>query len=241
MAAQKHAALSVHSSPSSEDTHSYRNTPGTTLTEFSPDDTRGDLRINSVDGLKVPNPPTFTLRTARTDSGTDALTATSNSDVQDPFTGDTVPFPSAGGTGPKLSPVAPAFMPLNPSWKSTTSRVGGKEASNSSKLQVVPSNTGISYLSATSVPDVDDVPSHLISIQDPLSVVSAAPLSPIGPPCLIHDNLAKERVETDNTLFSTTRTSTRYLRISSIPKTTTVDDLNIAFNVCTEPSHVVND
>ena len=222
--------FSVHSSPSSQDNYSNDDTPGTKLTDFSPECSRDDKTTIVSAAGEVVHPPSFTLpdiATADSPKGQQGIPLTSG--VHDPFTVGPRPLKGQGShVSARLSPTAATFMPL----RATPARFR-KGSLSSIWLQPTSPSTAVSYLNATSVPDIDIDKPRLNPIQALHTTNTSSVLSPIGSPG--HINAPGSASGGDCLLtgmeFSNAGSTTRYLKISQVMKTATIEELNIAFNV----------
>ena len=230
-------STSTHSSPSSRGSYSNDNTPGTKLTDLSPRGSHSDEKAVTDTAGRVSHPPSFALQGTVTTIGSDVQRSiVSVSNVYDPFAIDTEPSKvDDNHVGVRLSPTAATFMPLRP----TAARFSGGSLA-SLWLQPMPSNTAVGYLSATSVPDVDAEQSRSDLSQNSVSTDFRQVLSPIGPPHHFgspEGGICEVSSPTEAG-FSTTGPTTRYLKISQVLKTATIEELNIAFNVCFPNYHI---
>ena len=232
---------SATSSPSSTDVESHHGTPGTKLTDFSPEDYRGEPKPLTANSITVNLPPTFALRGVPVKLSPNGEARVATLAVQDPFTStpilSAVPDPS-GVAAPKLSPTAATFMPLQPNPAlSTVNRP------HVSSFAVFDSNSpgqhsGVAYLNATSIPD--PTPSHRMASQNLISCQSAVVLPPIGPPTpSITANSSLSGEYAPQASYFATAGGSRYFKISHVPTQTSAHQLNAIFSVSLPPLSTV--
>ena len=231
---------STTSSPSSADVESHHGTPGTKLTDFSPEDFRGEPKTLAANNIQVNLPPTFALQGVPVKLSPNGKAHVATLAVQDPFTSIpipcTVPDPSSVGAA-KLSPTAATFMPLRP--HPTLSIANRPQVSS---FGVLDSNStgqhsGVAYLNATSIPD--PTPPNRMASQNLISCQSAVVLPPIGPPTpSIVANSLSGQCGPQVSYFAATGGS-RYFKISHVPTQTSPHQLNAIFSVSLPPLNTV--
>ena len=228
-------------SPSSGGAESQHCTPGTKLTDFSPEDFRGQSKMGYNGNSKTNHPPAFTLQGVplKFSLHTTAPNLTSIG-PQDPFTvtSSTLQVNGNATSGIKLSPTATAFKPsqsgfhLAATLRSVPSPSGvlfPSSGNHQKTPQDAHSALGVSYLNATSVPDLDL--SYPKLTQNMLSVADGLHQSPIGPPTSSNCTILPTSATSSPTNSVSRRTnSSRYLRIR-VPTDTTQDLLNAIFIV----------
>ena len=232
---------SATSSPSSADVESHHGTPGTKLTDFSPEDFRGEPKTLTANSIQVNLPPTFALQGVPIKLSPNGKARVATLAVQDPFT--SIPIPSTAPdpssvAAPKLSPTAATFMPLQPN---PTLSVANRPQVSS--FGVFDSNfagqhSGVAYLNATSIPD--PTPSNRTASQNLISCQSAVILPPIGPPppgIAANPSLSGE-CGPQGSYFATADGS-RYFKISHVPTQTSPHQLNAIFSVSFPPLSTV--
>ncbi|MCJ1396505.1 hypothetical protein MMC18_009396 [Xylographa bjoerkii] len=226
-------------SPSSGGAESHHCTPGTKLTEFSPEEFRGEPTTGYNGNTKCNHPPAFALQgvSLKFSPHNKALNFTPLG-TQDPFTvtSSALKVNANATTGVKLSPIAAAFKPSQSGFHlATTFRSEPipdgvslpRSGHHQKALQDLRNSSGVSYLNATSVPDLG--PSHLKLTQNILSVPGCASLSPIGPPTGSDRTILSTSVTSSPVGLIPGRTnSSRYLKIR-VPTDTTQDTLNAIF------------
>lgn len=225
------------SSPSSGGVDSHRGTPGTKVTEFSPEDVRSEPKADGKGIGKAKFPPTFSLQGVPVKTSPNGKVATIRSLANhDPFTTGSSVLTVNGNpsAGIKLSPTAAAFKPL----QSTTQLAvinathPGFPDSNSLGVPSVGQQTRgtstVSYLNATSVPDL--YPHRKIT--ENLSYISAGPAQPpIAPPAHSHSSGTLNGGVSSQALPSADISSSRYLKVSNVAKVTSQKNLCEIFSV----------
>ncbi|MCJ1294659.1 hypothetical protein MMC34_006217 [Xylographa carneopallida] len=179
-------------SPSSGGAESHHGTPGTKLTDFSPEDFRGQSRMVYNGNSKTNHPPAFTLQGVPLKFSPHSKAPNlSPMGTQDPFTVTSSTLQAIGNTvsGIKLSPTAVAFKPTQSGLYSAGTLRSEPFPNSGLPLSFgqqpkIPQDThnalGVSYLNATSVPDLDL--SNLKLTQNISSIAGGVSQSPIGPP-----------------------------------------------------------
>ena len=226
---------------SSGDAESHHGTPGTKLTDFSPEDFRGDSKIVSNDKTKPNHPPAFTLQGVPLKFSPDGKSPNlTSSGAQDPFTATTNTRKAGGNAaaGIKLSPTAASFKPAQSGFSLAATlksepiqgRIPLSSVGKHQKASQVACNVlGVSYLNATSVPDLG--PSHLKLTQNILSIPGGASQAPIGPPVTGNlTTLSTSATSSPTDPISECSSSSRYLKIR-VSRDTTQDLLNAIFIV----------
>jgi hypothetical protein len=223
------------SSPSSGGVESNHGTPGTKVTEFSPEETRCEPKIDHKSSIKINNPPAFTLQSISAQVGTTSKGSAMG--IQDPFTTSSngLSVNASVNSGPKLSPTAATFKPgslpvkltvVNPTKPKLTNL--NSVAGPSTPQQAAPPSS-VSYLNATSVPDA--VSMHCKPAVH-VCVTGSTLQAPIGPPNITNATIMQPTNEPSFPQFlSATIGSSRYLKIGQVPKTTTHKELNSFFTV----------
>ena len=228
-------------SPSSGGAESHHGTPGTKLTDFSPEDFRGQSRMVYNGNSKTNHPPAFTLQGVPLKFSPHSKAPNlSPMGTQDPFTVTSSTLQAIGNTvsGIKLSPTAVAFKPTQSGLYSAGTLRSEPFPNSGLPLSFgqqpkIPQDThnalGVSYLNATSVPDLDL--SNLKLTQNISSIAGGVSQSPIGPPasgnCMI---LSTSATSLPIDSVSSCINTSRYLRIR-VPTNTTQDVLNSVFIV----------
>ena len=221
------------SSPSTGDVESLSGTPDTKLTTFSPEDVRGGSKVMANSGIKVNLPPAFALQGVPSRTCLNGRVFKATIMAPDPFTStsNVAPFNRMANDGLKLSPTAVSFTPLSAA--SHYSSIDGfnpsRQANSGSGL--INTTSSVGYLTATSVPDTSPTNSKL---KKNLLSVSAEPLiSPIGqrtPSLPISPTTSEDSIKSGN--FWDLGEGSRYLMISQVSSTTSPNELNDFFNVC---------
>ena len=215
------------SSPSSGGVDSHHGTPGTKLTEFSPEECHSEQKSgNSGDG-KISLPPAFSIQGVPFKISPE-VAEVSAFGIQDPFTTSSSVriMNHVTSAGIKLSPTAADFTPLQ----------SGRVFSISGVKKAAICST-VSYLNATSVPDCET--SHLKLTQNILSVPGSAALTqlPIGQWSSSHPAVTCSSTEsTPSETTSAVLHSTRYLKISQVLRITAPKQLNAIFMVGPSPA-----
>ncbi|MCJ1404459.1 hypothetical protein MMC11_007684 [Xylographa trunciseda] len=226
-------------SPSSGGAESYRCTPGTKLTDFSPEDFRGESKASYNDNVNTDHPPAFTLQGVPLKYSPHGkapnLTLLG---TQDPFTvtPSTLKVHGNAAAGAKLSPTAAAFKPSQSGFNAAATHRSKPISGHVSLVhsgqhwKALPdacNTSGVSYLNATSVPDIG--PSHPKLTQNILSVPGGASQLPIGPPASNNSKILSTSATYSPTDLVLGRTNgSRYLKIH-VPTDTTQDTLNAIF------------
>ena len=210
---------------SSEGVFSDHGTPATKLTAFSPEDARDEPKVMANSGIKIHQPPTFTLQGVPIKGSPHGKAARStNLEAHDPFTTTPSAVTIHGSTlaAPRLSPVATSFTPSAGALNKLPSNSSQPSATRTQRRPMGVDT--VSYLTATSVPDT--VWNSTIT-RNHLSVVSDTLLSPIGPravPASTGPALTEDA-------FNPMSDCSRYLMISQVSKTTNPQELNEIFTV----------
>ncbi|MCJ1287610.1 hypothetical protein MMC26_006962, partial [Xylographa opegraphella] len=233
-------------SPSSGGAESNHCTPGTKLTDFSPEDFRGQSKLSYNGNPKTNHPPAFALQGVPLKFSPHSKAPNLNSmGTQDPFTvtSKTLHVNDNTASGIKLSPTAAAFKPSQTEFHlaavlRSEPIPGGVLLPSSGQYLKAPQDArnglGVSYLNATSVPDIDLSQPKLT--QNILSVAGGVSQSPIGPPASSNCT-----IPSTFTISSPTDTvprhtnSSRYLKIR-VPTDTTQDMLNAIFINLSSPT-----
>ena len=147
-----------HCSPSSGGNASNHGTPGTKMTDFSPEDVRSESKSTTNDGTNANQPPPFALQVKSADE-VDEFSLTG--ETQDPFIGNThgLGF-KAEPSVQKLSPTAPTFKPLH---SQGTNDVSSSKGMAPWTQAFHTANIGSGYL--------PDVSSHMRVIKKPWSPI----------------------------------------------------------------------
>ena len=235
MSNQHSATLSASSSPSSVDIESHHGTPGTKLTEFSPEDCRAEPKSVTAGGMKVNLPPTFALQGVPMKLSPNGKARSAIQGAQDPFTSNTsnVGMADPGAvTGPKLSPTAATFTPLQPTSELTIVNGSQVSAFGPPTSNAASQHLGVAYLNATSVPD--SAPLHRKPPQNLLSYPGGVILPPIGPPA--PGTLSSPSSNADGSSAGPCLVGidcSRYFKISQVSTQTSPQQLNGIFGVST--------
>ncbi|MCJ1435175.1 hypothetical protein MMC27_004546 [Xylographa pallens] len=233
-------------SPSSGGAESYRCTPGTKLTDYSPEDFRGQSKMGYHGNSITNHPPAFTLHGVplKFSPHSKAPNLTSMG-TQDPFTvtSSTLQVNGNAASGIKLSPTAVAFKPsqsgfhLAATLRSEPIQRGVSlpgPGQHQNAQQDARSALRVSYLNATSVPELDL--SHTKLTQNILSVAGDVNQSPIGPPASSNCTILSTSTTSSPTDSVSRHTNcSRYLRIR-VPTDTTQDVLNVIFINLSSPT-----
>ena len=219
-------SLSTCSPHSSEGGASYRSTPETKLTAFSPEDLRGEPKAIANSGIKIKLPPAFILHAASNKVNfVGRVTDLASTEIHDPFTTSRKAHQcvTTSIARPKLSPTAISFTPsfdieqprsLKDSQRFHESVPPGQRVGISA----------VSYLNATSVPDTAPLDSKLGNRS--LVATPEAFLSPIRPLASTCTGIATQANESSKALGNS-----RYLMISNISKNVSIAELNEIFTV----------
>lgn len=215
-----------NSSPcSSEGLFSDHGTPATKLTAFSPEDARDEPKVMANSGIKVHQPPTFTLQGVPLKGSPLGKAARStNHGAHDPFTTtpSVVTIHGSNVIAPGLSPVATNFKPSMGAMQNLLSN-GSQPSAAHTHHRPMGIDT-VSYLTATSVPDTKW---NGTVLKNPLSVVPDTLLSPIGPRGVSVSTGLAMTEDASKAMGD----SSRYLMISQVLKSTTPQELNEIFTV----------
>ena len=221
-------SLSTCSPHSSEGGASYRSTPETKLTAFSPEDLRGEPKAIANSGIKIKLPPAFTLHAASNKVDfVGRVTGPASTEIHDPFTTtrNTLQYATASIARPKLSPTAISFTP-SLDVEQPRSLKGSRCFHESLPPGQRLGTSAVSYLNATSVPDT--APLDLKLGNGSLVATPEAFLSPIGPLASTSTGIATLENESSKALGNS-----RYLMISNILKNVSIAELNEIFTVST--------
>ena len=217
---------STHSSPLSESNESHYGTPGTKLTEFSPEDGRNDQTQLPCRTVQTPQPPAFVLKPNL--SPANPYTRSEPSDEPDPFT--STEQLEHNKPGQKLSATAASFRPL-----ALASSPHAKDT------------LGLRNVSATTWRESSGTPivasscysfSHQSGTDEPKNI-SSSPLTDALP------NDSRNPSKRSNTALPPTQdmsaaplkhgfpgdSGTRYMQITGVDKIVGVDNLNRALKV----------
>ncbi|MCJ1472839.1 hypothetical protein MMC13_001488 [Lambiella insularis] len=242
MADQVVSHTSSPGSPSSGGAESHRCTPGTKLTDFSPEDTRQKAKPSLHGGVQINLPPAFALHGVPVNSGPNGKASGSSgaSGAIDPFTVTPSALRVNGTptTGIKLSPTAASFSPQQSCTTATNTKLpepaSGTVAIWTSGPADIFATSAVSYLNATSVPDYG--PPYFKSAQNSLSIPGRNTLSPIGPPVAGHGS-SSSFIGGSQSLDQSVQKpmdSTRCLKIL-VPRDTSVEMLNSTFTNLPSP------
>ena len=235
MYAQTRLGSSVNSSPQSDGNDSHYGTPGTKLTEFSPEDVRSEQKLRPGNDFRTPQPPAFALR-AKSGSTT-PLFKVEKPIGPDPFT--SLKHGSQMGSpfnGPRLSAKAASFKPQTFNVDSKGCGIAGVYAEIRATREGESAATPVTSFEQMNTSPLVDTGSYFqrdrssngsSSIGGILLPPSESPVS--GIPSL--DSLALAPSFTND--FSSNG-NTRYLRITGVDNTLGVDKLNTAFQVPTK-------
>ena len=235
MANRTSSDLCSPSSQSSGGVESRRGTPGTKATEFSPEDSRNELKAESI---KNNYPPAFALQgvplkfSPNTKAGHTRIIGS-----HDPFTttSNVLTVVANHTAGIKLSPTAAAFEPLcsadNIAYAKANdfvhTAIRQPASAASQKLAI---SSAVSYLSATSVPDYE--PESSTFSKRLVSVLGGASRQPIGAPAGVN---LEGYLPSSNTLPADSKVadvgSSRNLKVSHLPEGTVLSHLNAIFLV----------
>lgn len=223
----------ISSSPhSSEEVGSFRGTPDTKLTAFSPEEFRTGTKTSAHRSSKLHVPPTYNLN-----EGQVMMSATCDTTVssQDPF------FTTKGGSSnrvatavPKLSPTASDFEPSGQ--LNTTKSALNTTARNLLPLAIPGHNatSAIGVLAASSVPDVPQTKLQLTSYSSSLTADSL--VSPVSQGSFSSSFGSITVVNSPKVgPFSTDGDTSRYLKISNVAARISAKELEETFNVSHEP------
>ena len=224
------------SSPSSGGVDSPRGTPGTKVTEFSPEDGRGEPKVDGKGIVKASFPPTFSLQGVPIKLSPNGKVGTIRGMAsQDPFTtGSSVLTVNANPSACiKLSPTAVAFMPLQSTQLAAiNTNYASSRCPRSTGATPLGSQSGVtstvSYLNATSVPDLHP---HRKITENLSHVTEGLPQPPIAPPTHAHSSGTMNGGFSSLAVQSTNLSSSRYLKVCNVPKVTTQQNLNEIFSV----------
>ena len=234
MADRTSSDLYSSSSPSSGGVESRRGTPGTKVTEFSPEDVRNELKAEST---KNNCPPAFALQGVPLKFSPIAKAGhTRNFESQDPFTttSNVLTVVANHTAGIKLSPTAAEFEPIrsinNIAYaKAHDSVYTPIRQPTSTILQQLATPSAVSYLSATSVPDFE--PEKSILAEKLESIFVGASQQPIGAPAVVHlGHVPSVNVSSGKSKVADIGSS-RNLKISHLPPGTMLSHLNAVFLV----------
>ena len=224
---------SVDSSPQSDGNDSHYGTPGTRLTEFSPEDIRNEQKQRSCSDVQSPQPPAFALK-AKPGSSCSSFKVEKPSG-SDPFTS----VKQRGHSGrtdssQRLSAKAASFKPLN---FSVTSVGHGSSNAHTTvntigEVQKAPSHSpAVSPINAHCIGHTGHDSRHDQKSSDASSMGSVLlPLNRLSFHGL-HPATSQSAVAYD---FSNGE-KTRYLQINGVSKALGIDRMNHAFKV-TQPS-----
>lgn len=224
------------SSPSSGGVDSLRGTPGTKVTEFSPEDVRGEPKVDGKGMAKANFPPTFSLQGVPIKFSPNGKVGTIRGMAShDPFTTGTSVLTVNGNSsaGIKLSPTAAAFMPLQSNQLAAinTNHTGFPDI-RSVGLTPLGQQGGVastvSYLNATSVPDLHP---HRKITENLSHICGGLPQPPIAPPTHTHSSGTMSGGLFPLASPSTNVVSSRYLQVSNVPRVTSQHNLNEIFSV----------
>lgn len=219
---------------SSEEADSHHGTPETKLTAFSPEDIHVEQNIATASARKPTLPPTFTLHqlpvkaiaygeaSGRVVFGSnDPFVSTSTYSLNRRISGDT----------PKLSPTASSFTPvgLAKCFNRTVEACAVEPPMPTSTC--TNTNSTVSYLTATSVPDTMSSSPQLKKYLQ--SVAAEAGLSPIGKRPATAPSSPTKILEVSSTAnqFSSDVSTSRSLIVSQIDRTTPAKELSDFFSV----------
>lgn len=219
---------------SSEEADSYHGTPETKLTAFSPDDVHAEQNIATASARKPTLPPAFTLQQLPAKANVygeafgrvvfgsnDPFVSTSTYSLSSRISGDT----------PKLSPTASSFTPLGLT-RCFNRTIEARALEPSMRTSTsTNSNSAVSYLTATSVPDTTSSSPQLKKYLQ--SVVAEAGLSPIGNRPATAPSSPTKTLEGSSTAnqFSSDVSTSRSLIVSQIDRTTPAKELSDFFSV----------
>lgn len=225
------------SSPSSGGVESHRGTPGTKVTEFSPEDVRGEPKM---DGKAIANakfPPTFALQGVPVKVSPNGKAGTTRGmGNHDPFTSGSSVLAVNGNpsAGIKLSPTAAAFKPFQSTNQLAVINANhrgfpDRQAAGVPSVGQQPAITStVSYLNATSVPDLHP---HRKFTEDHSHLSGGLPQPPIAPPSHTQSSVPLNGGLSSLGLPSADVASSRYLKISNVPKVTSQQNLTEIFSV----------
>lgn len=212
-------------SPSSGGVESHHCTPATKVTDFSPEDTRHQMKPALNGGIQISSPPAFSLHGVPIKVSPNGKAYNPHVTL-DPFTATSSTLKVSGNatSGIKLSPTAASFNPMHSGTVAPPTKrselAGGGVALPTSGPVYGSTSSAVSYLNATSVPDYG--PSQLKPAQNCSSVPSSSALSPIGPPVAAHSASSSSIGRQSLALSVTDTTDTsRYLKIFMSRDTTT--------------------
>ena len=236
MSGQNNFNMCAQSSPSSEGYETHNGTPATKLTEYSPDDVRRDAKTASEVCAVTSDPPLFALEAFQTNATSKLESSTQLGTVaHDPFSSDSgISMTFRSSRAPKLSPTAKDFKPRTSSACKPHNSLPMETHFNHSHSGEThsPVTTAVGYLRATSVPDMEET--SLIS-RNSSSVLlgnQGTLLAPIGAPPPLNTHVSATTPCSPNTQKRfPIRNGSRYIQISGVAKTATIDDLNKIFNV----------
>ena len=235
--------MSPFSSPSSDGVESHDGTPGTKLTELSPEDVRFDSKAITEVSTASAYPPVFALPGHQVCGtlGFDALSLATHGS-NDPFSASSgLPKASYQAKLPKLSPTAESFRPRLSSTSNLEQANSVGPGAVETKLCGVqtPIKTAVGYLRATSVPDSEA--SSTKTSSGLLVADGGTLLPPIGAPSSAPSSCMQSVEDCSSEKFqaSLIHMGTRYVKITGVAKAATIDDLNLIFNVLA-PSSALN-
>ena len=219
---------------SSEEADSPHGTPETKLTAFSPEDVHAEQTNTTGSARKPTLPPTFTLHQLPVKANlydetigrvvfgsNDPFVSTSTYSLNRRISGDT----------PKLSPTASSFTPLGLA-KCLSGTIEARVVEPSIPTSTsTNSNSTVSYLTATSVPDTMSSSPQLKKYLQ--SVAAEAGLSPIGKRPATAPSSPTKNLEVSSTAnqFSSDVSTSRSLIVTQIDRTTPAKELSDFFSV----------
>ena len=223
----------ISSSPhSSEEVGSFRGTPETKLTAFSPEEFRTGTKTSAHRSSKLHVPPTYNLN-----EGQVMMSAACDTivDSQDPF------FTTKGGSSnrvatavPKLSPTASDF---EPSGQLNTIKSGLSTTARNLLPLAIPGHnatSAIGVLAASSVPDIPQTKLPLKSY--PSSLTTESLISPVSQGSFSSSFGSITVVNSPKVgPFTTDGDTSRYLKIGNMAARISAKELEETFNVSHEP------
>jgi hypothetical protein len=235
-------SCSAECSPSSDAIESLQGTPYTKLTEYSPDENRSEVKAIGPMAFSADLPPAFPRQASSHLHGpVHKASGVNISEVQDPFVTSSINALHVGfNHGPKLSPTAATFKPLQPIGRNGRGIYSGSKPAvmneflASRKIAQADTTASVGYLTATSVPDVDNEPNYHKQTKGlSTTPLGSTLLSPIGPPS--QQNPTTPPLSDCGYLpvemFSAFEEKLRYLAIHRVSKDTTTEELTAIFNV----------
>ena len=219
-------SLSNCSPHSSEGVISHHSTPETKLTAFSPEDSRDEPKVVANSGIKIKLPPAFALQgVSNRQIFCGGSSNFASNGAYDPFVTTPNEFsnPITTTIRPKLSPTATSFTP-----SINNGQIESLENLSPLRDSLVPGQrsggSAVSYLSATSVPDIAPSPSNFRC--NSFTTTYDTVLSPIG--SRVSTSTSSSALDEES---SNSQGHSRYLMISNITRNVSTAELNDKFTV----------